>query len=185
MEQGIRLFLEGLFAEETGLERAACEEILAFTPGRVTSAMMSDLLGGYHEDPAAGLEPVPAPGASGPVLLHGIRFASMCAHHLLPFRGTAHVGFVPEASHVGLGGIARLVDALARRLTIQEALTAAIADHLDAALKPRSVLVVLDAEHLCLSVRGARKTGHSFRTIERRGERCPDLEALLSPGMPG
>jgi GTP cyclohydrolase I len=92
------------------------------------------------------------------------------------------VGFVPAEQHVGLGGIARLVDSMTRRLSLQEQLTAEIADRLDAALAPRSVVVILEAEHLCLSVRGARKTGHRFRTVERRGEPDPDLERALGGG---
>lgn len=176
MEEGIRLFLEGV-AEGTPIPPEARERLLRDTPRRVAAAMAEDLLAGYGDDPV--LEPLPAPGASGPVLLRNIRFTALCAHHLLPFRGAAHVGFVPHEAHVGLGGIARLVDALARRLTIQEELTAAIADRLVAALAPRSVIVVVEAEHLCLSVRGARKTGHRFRTIERRGAPSADLDVLV------
>lgn len=182
MERGLREFLEGLFDGHAAIDPAQRDEVLQNTPRRVATAMADDLLAGYGEDPAAGLEPIPAPGAGGPVLLEGLRFTSMCAHHLLPFRGVAHVGFVPRAHHVGLGGIARLVDALARRLTIQESLTAGIADHLVRGLDPQSVLVVVDAEHLCLSARGSRKTGHRFRTVERRGAPCPELDALLAAG---
>lgn len=184
MEQGVRELLAGLFEGEDGIADEERARLLAETPGRVAQAFAADLLGGYHDDLAGALDPIPAPGATGPVLLHGIRFTAMCAHHLLPFRGVAHVGFVPQGAHVGLGGLARLVDALARRLTIQEQLTSEIADRLEQAIAPRSVLVAIEAEHLCLSVRGARKTGHRFRTVERRGAPCADLEALLQ-GEPG
>ncbi len=176
MEEGLRAFLEGAL-EGTPVPDAERAEILGGTPRRVAAAMAEDLLAGYADEPL--LEPIPVQGATGPVMLRGIRFTSTCAHHLLPFRGAAHVGFLPDGRHVGLGGIARLVDALARRLTIQEQLTAGIADRLVAALAPRSVVVVVEAEHMCLSVRGARKTGHRFRTVERRGEPCPDLDALV------
>lgn len=178
MELGIRQFLEGLL-EGAPVTPQSREEWLRDSPRRVSVAMAEDLLSGYQEDPATILEPLPAQGAGGVVLLRDIRFTSICAHHLLPYRGLAHVGFAPEGRRVGLGGIARLVDALARRLTLQESLTAAIADEVQRALAPRAVLVVLEAEHLCLAVRGARKTGHRFRTLERRGGPAPELESLL------
>lgn len=182
MEAGLALFIEGLLEGTPGIAADLRSEMTASTPRRVVQALADDLLGGYQEDPLAVLEPIPAPPGAGPVLLGGILFASVCAHHLLPFRGRAYVGFLPGRSYVGLGGIARLVDALSRRLAIQETLTQAIAGHLERALQPRAVLVMLEAEHQCLSVRGTRKTGHRFRTVERRGERCPDLEALLTTG---
>lgn len=179
MEAGIREFLRGLTEGDASPGGLSTDELLADTPRRVADAFASDLLAGYGEDPDAHLEPVELAGPAGPVVLQGIRFVSVCAHHLLPFRGEASVGFVPGGAHVGIGGIARLVDTLARRLTLQEVLTAEIADRLAARLRPRSVLVRIDAEHLCLSVRGARKTGHLLRTLERRGEPSADLERML------
>lgn len=183
MERGIREFLEGLMEGETvdGLDR---DDLLARTPPRVAATFADDLLVGTGEEPERHLEPIDL-GAKGPVLLENIRFTSVCAHHLLPYRGVAHVGFLPGRSHVGLGGVARLVDTLARRLTLQESLTSAIADHVERSLVPRSVVVQVDAEHLCLSVRGARKTGHRLVTREERGERAPQLEALLARLDPG
>ena len=175
MEAGIRQFLEGLFE---GIDEPDAKEWLEKTPVRVARAFEEDLAAGYGEDPASFLEPIPVGEASGAVILEGIRFTSICAHHLLPFRGEVTVGFVPDRSHVGLGGIARLVDSLARRLCLQETLTAEIADHLQRALRPKAVVVVMEAEHLCLAVRGARKTGHRFRTVERRGASCPELDHL-------
>ena len=186
MERGIREFLEGLGVESACPSGLAPDELLRETPRRVAAAFADDLLAGYGEDPDAHLEPVAVGGAAGPVVLHGIRFVSVCAHHLLPFRGQASVGFVPDGAHVGIGGIARLVDTLARRLTLQEALTAEIADRLVARLRPRSVVVRIEAEHLCLSVRGARKTGHVLETLERRGEPSAELERMmLAPGGRG
>jgi GTP cyclohydrolase I len=186
MERGIREFLEGLAGEGATPSGLTAAELLADTPRRVAAAFADDLLAGYGEDPDAHLEPVPLAGAAGPVVLHGIRFVSVCAHHLLPFRGQASVGYVPGGAHVGIGGIARLVDTLARRLTLQEALTAEIADRLAARLRPRSVVVRIEAEHLCLSVRGARKTGHVLETLERRGEPSAELERMvLAPGGRG
>jgi GTP cyclohydrolase I len=179
MEQGMRQFLEALLAGEKAVADAQREELLRETPRRVVAALAEDLLTGYREDPAKILEPMPAENVKGPVLLREIHFTSICAHHLLPFRGVAHVGFVPEGRRVGLGGIARLVDALSRRLTLQETLTAAIADHVERALRPYAVLVALEAEHLCLAERGARKREHRFRTVERRGAPCAELESML------
>jgi len=175
MEAGIRQFLEGLF---DGLDEPAAKEWIEQTPGRVARAFEEDLAAGYGEDPSSFLEPIPVEDASGAVILEGIRFTSLCAHHLLPFRGEVTVGFVPDRSHVGLGGIARLVDSLSRRLCLQESLTAEIADHLQRALHPKAVVVVVEAEHLCLAARGARKIGHRFRTIERRGTSHPELDHL-------
>lgn len=178
MRDGIRLFLEGLL---DGVDRLPepRDVLLDKAPVRVTEAWVGDLAAGYHDDPASHLEPLDLGGAMGPVVLRGVRFTSLCAHHLLPFRGEAHVGFVPRGKHVGLGGIARLIDSLSRRLCLQESLTGDIADHLVAALDPEGVIVILDAEHLCLAVRGARKTGHRFRTVERRGNVTPELESAL------
>lgn len=178
MEEGLRTFLRGVLQDNTQVPAADMATLLRDTPRRVAAAFATDILAGYEEDPSAHLEPIPLPQASGPVVLQGIRFSSVCAHHLLPYRGEAHVGFIPDRAHVGLGGIARLVDSLARRLTLQEGLTAAIADRLFEALQPFSLVVLLEAEHLCLSVRGARKTGHRFRCVERRGDLDPQLERL-------
>jgi GTP cyclohydrolase I len=179
MVAGVRELLAGLLEGVAAEERAAVESLVRRTPERVASAFADDLLSGYGAEPAAALEPVPIEGAHGPVVLTGVRFESMCAHHLLPYAGEAHVAFEPGGSHVGLGGIARLVDALGRRLTLQETLTARIADTLVDALAPSAVVVALEAEHQCLAARGARKTGHRFRTLEARGARPERLEALL------
>ncbi len=184
MEEGLRTFLAGLRADDPefrALSPADRERELAEGARRVARAFADDLLAGYAEDPSAHLAPIEIAGGSGPVVLRQVRFVSVCAHHLLPYRGEAHVGFLPGAHHVGIGSIARLVDTLARRLTLQERLTAAIADELDRALRPRGAIVVLEAEHLCLSVRGAKKTGHRLVTVERRGEIREDLERLVLP----
>ncbi len=184
MEEGLRAFLEGLRADDPAFRALAPgerERELAEGARRVAAAFADDLLAGYAEDPAAHLVPIEIAGSAGPVVLRQVRFVSVCAHHLLPYRGEAHVGFVPGQHHVGIGSIARLVDTLARRLTLQEQLTASIADELARALRPRGTIVVLEAEHFCLSVRGARKTGHRLVTVERRGEVPPDLERLVLP----
>jgi GTP cyclohydrolase I len=108
------------------------------------------------------------------VLVRDIPFTSLCEHHMLPFRGVAHVGYLPGDRLVGLSKLARVVDWYARDLQVQERLTAQIADHLDSALVPRGVGVVLQAEHLCMSLRGVRAAGSSTVTSAFRGELAED-----------
>lgn len=177
MEAGIRLFLDGVF-EGHALD-ADKREIQADTPRRVAEAFQLHLLSGYAVDVASLVKPMVLSGASGPVALRGIGFTSLCQHHLLPYRGVAHLGFLPAGHHIGLGTLANLVDALSRRLTLQEPLTAAIADALSEALAPSAVLVCLQTEHGCLATRGARKEGHRLVTLERRGEPDADLEWMV------
>ena len=177
MEAGIRLFLEGVF--EGKEPDAEITEILNDTPRRVAEAFETQLLSGYAADITTVVKPMALAGAIGPVALRGIGFSSFCRHHLLPYRGVAHLGFVPDAHHIGLGTLASLVDTLSRRLTLQEPLTADIADALWQALEPRSVLVCLETEHGCLATRGARKEGHRLVSLERRGTPDTDLEWMV------
>jgi len=162
MEAGIRMFLEGLGEGASG-------EDLAKTPGRVARAWAEDLVAGYDVDPATQLTWVGAPAASGPVIAKDIRFASICVHHLLPFAGVAHVAYLPGERLAGLSKLGRVVDAHARRLQIQERLTEQIAATLESALAPRAVLVVLDAEHTCMTLRGVRKEGSRLVTYAATG----------------
>lgn len=130
-------------------------EGLADTPRRV-AAMFAELL------TPAPFRPPTFPNDAGYdelVLVSDIAFTSLCEHHLLPFRGVAHVGYLPGERIVGLSKLARLVDAFARRPQVQERLTAQIADWLRDHLEPRGVGVVLEAEHLCMSIRGVRAAG--------------------------
>jgi GTP cyclohydrolase I len=103
------------------------------------------------------------------VLVRDIPFQSLCAHHLLPFHGTAHVAYLPGEKVVGLSRIPAVVDTLASRPQVQERLTEQIADALEAGLRPRGVLVVLDAEHGCVTARGARQAHSSTVTVASRG----------------
>ena len=181
MEAGIRLFLEGLG------ERFAGDD-LEKTPGRVARAWIDDLVSGYAVDPVAELTWVAAPDRCGPVLAKDIRFASVCVHHLLPFAGLAHVAYLPAARLAGLSKLGRVVDAHARRLQIQEHLTGRIAATLESALAPRAVLVVLDAEHTCMTLRGVRKEGSRLVTYAATGLWTDDAVArgeildMLAPG---
>ena len=105
----------------------------------------------------------------GVVITRSIPFYSMCAHHGLPFFGTAVVGYLPGESVVGLSKLARVVDYYAHRFQVQEQLTAQIAQHLEDALTPRGVGVILRGEHLCMSMRGVERPGHQTVTSEMRG----------------
>jgi GTP cyclohydrolase I len=104
------------------------------------------------------------------VLLRDVEFRSICEHHLLPFIGTAHVGYIPGDRVVGLGKLPRVVETLASRPQLQERLTEEIADALEHGLKPRGVVVVLDAVHGCVSARGVRQAKSSTVTMATRGE---------------
>jgi GTP cyclohydrolase I len=145
-------------------------EGLVATPERVAS-MYRELLSGQFEDPARHLEVTFAAEHDEMVMVRDIPFASLCEHHLIPFIGKAHVAYIPsdDGRITGLSKIARLVDAYARRLQVQERLTTQIADSLDAALEPRGTLVVLEAEHLCMTMRGVRKPGALTITSAVRG----------------
>jgi GTP cyclohydrolase I len=132
-------------------------EGLLDTPRRVCSAM-DELTAGYHQDPEAILATdFDGNGYDQMVLCRRIEFCSTCEHHLLPFLGVAHVAYVPRRRVVGLSKMARLVDCFARRLQIQEKLTQQVAEAMQRHLKPRGVGVMVEAKHLCMSCRGARK----------------------------
>ncbi|GAA3760160.1 GTP cyclohydrolase I FolE [Microbacterium kribbense] len=117
------------------------------------------------------------------VLVRDIPFISLCAHHMLPFRGVAHVGYLPGERIVGLSKLARVVETFSRDLQVQEALTAQIADHLQHHLAPRGVGVVLEAEHMCMTLRGVRAVGTTTVTSAFRGVLRDDenLRAAFAP----
>jgi GTP cyclohydrolase I len=181
MEAGIRLFLEGIGERFTG-------DDLDKTPERVARAWVDDLVSGYAIDPKTELTSVSAPAHCGPVLAKDMRFASVCVHHLLPFAGFAHVAYLPGERLAGLSKLGRVVDALSRRLQIQEHLTGRIAAAIEEALSPRAVLVVLDAEHTCMTLRGVRKEGSRLVTYAATGRWADHVEErreifdLLAPG---
>ena len=162
MEAAIRAFLDALGERFEGddLER---------TPARVARAWSEDLVAGYAIDPLAELTWVPIEPGAGPVLVRDIRFASICVHHLLPFFGVAHVGYLPQARQAGLSKVGRVVDAHALRLQTQERLTAAIVDSISAALAPRAALALLQAEHTCMTCRGVRKERSRMVTLAATG----------------
>ena len=144
-------------------------EGLADTPRRI-AAMYAELFAGLHQDPrevlAAGFE---EESHKEMVILKNIPFYSLCEHHFLPFHGHAHVGYVPEGRIVGASKIARAIDILARRPQLQERLTSQIADCIMESLAPDGVAVVIEAEHLCMTMRGVQKPGAILVTSAIRG----------------
>jgi len=143
---------------------------LVMTPGRV-ARMYEELFAGFGENPADHLEVTFAADHDEMVMVRDIPFASLCEHHLVPFMGRAHVAYIPgdDGRITGLSKFARLVDGYARRLQVQERMTSQIADSIEAALAPKGVLVVVEAEHLCMSMRGVKKPGTLTITSAVRG----------------
>lgn len=145
-------------------------EGLLDTPGRVTRAYRQ-WFRGYEEDPVAMLQRTfeEVEGYDEMVVLRDIRFESYCEHHLAPIIGKAHVGYIPTDRVVGISKLARVVDAFAKRLQVQEKMTAQIANTLQTVLQPKGVAVVLEAEHQCMSTRGVHKPGVSMVTSTMLG----------------
>jgi GTP cyclohydrolase I len=143
-------------------------EGLRDTPSRV-ARMYAELFAGVQQDPAEHLDTVFEAGYDEIVLVRNIDFYSLCEHHLLPFYGQAHVAYLPQNKVVGLSKLARTVDTFARRPQLQEQLTTQIADALMQHLDARGALVVIEAEHLCMKIRGVQKTNASMTTSAVRG----------------
>lgn len=162
IEEGIKLILEGVGEDP---QRAGLQD----TPKRV-AAMFSQIFGGKDEDPAHELQPMDGEKHDEMVLIKNIPLYSMCEHHMLPFAGVAHVAYIPKGGRiVGLSKIARVVDIYSRRLQVQERLTKQIADLFETQLKPLGVMVVIEAEHMCMSMRGANKPKSMTITSAVRG----------------
>ena len=166
---------------------------LKATPTRVADAY-AEFFAGVGQDPAAPLAhtisishgPAPETAPSGAVMLRDIHFRSVCEHHLLPFRGWAHIAYLPGDQVVGLGALPKVVEVLSARPQVQERLGEQIADTIAGALDTRGVLVVLDASHGCVTMRGERQPEASTVTIAARGELAEpaaraELVALIGP----
>jgi GTP cyclohydrolase I len=140
------------------------------TPGRV-ARMYAEIFAGLRESPDHHLKVTFDASHDEMVMVRDIDLVSTCEHHLVPFIGKAHVAYIPseDGRITGLSKIARLVDAYAKRPQVQERLTTQIADEIERTLQPRGVMVVIEAEHLCMSMRGVRKPGHSTVTSAVRG----------------
>ncbi|HUG60579.1 MAG TPA: GTP cyclohydrolase I FolE [Methylomirabilota bacterium] len=145
-------------------------EGLVDTPARVAKAF-KELYGGYGQDPASMLARVfeEVEGYDDMVLVRDIPFYSHCEHHMVPFVGKAHIAYYPERGVVGLSKLARVVDIYAKRLQTQETLTAQIVSAIDEGLKPRGVAVMIEAEHMCMAMRGIQKSGVSTVTTQFTG----------------
>lgn len=168
--------------DEERLVRAVREMLIAIgedpnrdglraTPERVARAYR-EMFGGLHQRPEDVLTTTFDLGHDEMVLVRDITLFSNCEHHFVPFFGVAHIGYIPgeDGRITGLSKLARLVDVLSHRPQVQERLTTQIADALIAALKPRGVIVVLEAEHLCMTIRGVRKPGAKTITSAVRGQ---------------
>ena len=162
IERGVKLILEGVGENP---QRSGLKE----TPLRV-ARMFSEIMGGIREDPAEQLQAIQSEKHDEMVLIKNIPLYSMCEHHLLPFAGVAHLAYIPKGGRiVGLSKIARIVDIFSRRLQVQERLTKQIADLIMEHLKPLGVMVVIEAEHMCMSMRGAKKPKSLTVTSALRG----------------
>jgi GTP cyclohydrolase I len=163
IEKAVREILEaiGEDPDRDGLQR---------TPERV-ARMYAEIFGGLEIDPAQALEVTFEEGHDEMVMVRDIPLYSACEHHLTPFIGKAHVAYIPndDGRITGLSKLARIVDGYARRPQVQERLTTQVADAIEAVLQPRGVLVVVEAEHLCMSMRGVRKPGTLTVTSAVRG----------------
>jgi len=143
-------------------------EGLVDTPKRV-ARMYDEIATGSREDAIAALSTQFNEDHQEMVIMRDMPFYSLCEHHLLPFVGTAHVGYLPNGKVVGISKLARAVDAFARRPQVQERLTSQVADAIMDALEPEGVAVVLRAEHMCMSMRGIKKPGTAIITSATRG----------------
>ena len=165
-------------------------EGLQDTPRRVAKAY-KEFYKGYDEDAAEILDRVfeEVEGYRDMVLVRDIPFYSHCEHHMVPFVGKAHIGYYPAKGVVGLSKLARVVDVYARRLQTQETMTAQIADVIDRVLAPRGVAVLIEAEHMCMSMRGVQKQGSSTMTTRYTGlfnepsEQVRFFTMVKSPGL--
>lgn len=139
------------------------------TPRRVAN-MYEEMFAGLSQDPKQHLKLFDEKSNDEMVIVRDIPFSSMCEHHLLPFVGKAHIAYIPSNNKIiGLSKLARIVDNFAKRPQVQERLTHDIADFLDESLSPRGVAVIIEAEHMCMSIRGAKASGSKTQTSALRG----------------
>lgn len=159
------------FIDALGLDRD--DEHLRGTPARLARSRAYDLFGGLRENPREHLDRTFEDSNSVSdqfVIVDNIRVESMCSHHFLPFRGRAHVGYIPDEEVVGLSKLARVVRGYSRRPQVQERLTNQIADAIHEELEPQAVVVYIRAEHECMSCRGVEEPDSSTRTTALRGD---------------
>ena len=168
VKEAIRLLLEGIGEDP---EREGLKD----TPDRI-ARMCPEIYGGLDEEADQHLLKQFQVENNEMVLEKDITFYSMCEHHLMPFYGKAHVAYIPDGKVTGLSKLARTVDVYARRPQIQERLTVQIADALERVLQPKGVMVMLEAEHTCMTMRGIKKPGSKTMTVITRGEFKNNIE---------
>lgn len=162
VKEAVRLLLEGI---GENVDREGLKD----TPDRI-ARMYTELLSGMDEDAGVHLSKTFSASDNEMVLEKDITLYSMCEHHMLPFYGKAHIAYIPNKKVVGLSKLARCVEVYARRLQIQEQLTAQIADALMDNLEAKGVMVMIEAEHMCMTMRGVKKPGTKTVTYVCRGE---------------
>ena len=167
IEEAVRLLLEGIGEDVT-------REGLADTPNRI-ARMYEEIFRGMEEDPAEHLSRTFAVESNEIVLERDIIFYSTCEHHLMPFYGKVHIAYLPQGRVVGLSKLARTVEVYARRLQIQEQMTSQIAGAVMEHLKPQGVMVMAEAEHMCMTMRGVSKPGSKTITTAARGCFADDM----------
>ena len=172
VKKAVRLLLEGIGED-------ADREGLIETPDRI-ARMCEEIYGGYEEDAKEHLCKTFHVENSDMVVEKDITFYSMCEHHLLPFYGKAHIAYIPDGKVAGLSKLARTVEVFARRLQLQEQLTGQIADALMNELKAKGAAVVIEAEHMCMTMRGVQKPGSKTVTTIVRGAFAEDLQLQQS-----
>lgn len=168
VETAVRLLLEGIGENPD-------REGLVETPERI-ARMYMEICGGMEEEAKTHLKKTFAVENNEMVVEKDITFYSLCEHHLLPFYGKAHIAYIPNGKVAGLSKLARTVDTFAKRLQLQERLTGEIADALEEHLGADGVMVMLEAEHMCMTMRGIRKPGSQTVTIAKRGKFVENAE---------
>lgn len=161
IKEGVRLILDGIGEDIT-------REGLVETPDRI-ARMYEELAGGYADDAAEHLQKRFHVDSNDMVIEKDIHFYSFCEHHMLPFYGTAAIAYIPNGEVVGLSKIARTLEVYAKRFQLQERLTAQVADVFMKELAPQGVMVLIEAEHLCMTMRGIKKPGTKTVTVVTRG----------------
>ncbi|MGE7215679.1 GTP cyclohydrolase I FolE [Priestia koreensis] len=170
IEHAIRLLLEAVGEDPN-------REGLLDTPKRVAK-MYEEVFSGLNEDPKEHFKTVFGEDHEELVLVKDIPFYSMCEHHLVPFYGKAHIAYIPKGGKVtGLSKLARAVEAVAKRPQLQERITSTVADSIVESLEPHGVMVVVEAEHMCMTMRGVKKPGASTVTSAVRGVLATDVAA--------
>jgi GTP cyclohydrolase I len=170
IEQAVRLILEAIGEDPN-------REGLLDTPKRVAK-MYAEVFSGINEDPKEHFKTVFGEDHEELVLVKDIPFYSMCEHHLVPFFGKAHIAYIPKGGKVtGLSKLARAVEAVCKRPQLQERITSAIADSIIDSLEPHGVMVVVEAEHMCMTMRGVKKPGSKTVTSAVRGIFVKDAAA--------